>query len=80
MTGLKVWLEENEALLRGVFRVLTVGLLVWLVSIAQDVRRYSDGPDIRAIEGDVDKIQRDIEKMRERSEPRNIPIYPLLPK
>ena len=64
-------IEELEPIIRTTFRVLTVALLLlcWteLRTLPRDISRFSHNFD--ALEKDVDLIQRDLAKIKDKIDP-----------
>lgn len=63
------WLEQNEAEMRAVYRVVILCGAVWALVLLKDLHRYRGDPDIRGVEASVDQIRRDLAKIREQMEP-----------
>ncbi len=66
---MKQWLEQNEAEMRAVYRVVVICAAVWALVLLKDLHRYRGEPDIRGVETSVDQIRRDLAKIREQMEP-----------
>lgn len=78
MKEFEAWLESNEVWLLWVYRLAVLALL--LSATHRLDRIYDTMPDLRTLEQDVDRIQRDAAKIKEKVDPeRLVPPSPPLP-
>ncbi len=70
------WMDKHESAIRLVFRILVVALLALCWIELRQLPKYS--PDLRTLELDVDRIQRDVSKIKEKIDP-SPPSSPLSP-
>jgi len=62
------WLERYEALIRLVFRGSVISLLALCWWELHEIERQTHPVSLRTVEQELDRIQRDVEKIKESSE------------
>lgn len=76
MKDIEAWLESNEMWLRLAYRLAVIAILVTAVHKLD--RIYYATPELDTLKRDVDYIQRDVAKIKEKIDPERL-VAPITP-